>query len=684
MNRLAGETSLYLRQHANNPVDWFPWGPEALAAAKDQDRPIFLSVGYSACHWCHVMEHECFENPAIAALMNQHFVNIKVDREERPDLDQIYMTAHGLLNRGEGGGWPLSVFLAPDLTPFYAGTYFPPDNRYAPQRPSFPQLLTAIADAWATKRDQLVELGANVAEHLRGMSAGEPGDGELSPELLKGAVAALKRSFDPRRGGFGHAPKFPHAGDLRLLMRAGKRFASTEPEAMIRLTLDRMARGGMYDQVGGGFHRYSVDAEWLVPHFEKMLYDNALLPPAYVEAYQLTQDPFYKHIACETLDYVLREMTSPAGGFYSTQDADSEGEEGKFYVWSEAEIDDVLGPELAPLAKSVYAVTDHGNFEGHNILFRSKTDEQDAKLNGLTLDEFRAKLAQIKCMLYGRRGKRVWPGRDEKILAGWNGLMIAAMAQAGAVFGVPKYIEAAARAADFVLTRLRGPDGMLFRTAGETGPAKFTGYLEDHAYMAYALAELYQATFDPKWLRAADDLCDVLIAEFADEAGGGFFYTADAGGELIARMKDAQDGSVPSGNAVAAAAFLKLAVLLDRADLRDHAGRTLKAYRGLMADHPAAAGPMLMALDMHSGPMDEVAVVGRVGEPETGRALAAIRKGFRPNMVVALHDPATGTEAEGSLLAGKTARGAVTVYVCRDFACREPLVGAEAVEAAFG
>ena len=684
MNRLAGETSLYLRQHAGNPVDWFAWGPEALQAAKDRDRPIFLSVGYSACHWCHVMEHESFENPAIAALMNQHFVNIKVDREERPDLDQIYMTAHGLLNRGEGGGWPLSVFLAPDLTPFYAGTYFPPDGRYAPHRPSFPQLLTAIADAWASKREQLVELGGHVAEHLRGMSAGEPGDGELSQELLAGALTALKRSFDPQRGGFGRAPKFPHAGDLRLLMRIGKRFASSEPEGMLRLTLDRMARGGMYDQVGGGFHRYSVDAEWLVPHFEKMLYDNALLPPVYVEAYQLTRDPFYKHVACETLDYLLREMTSPAGGFYSTQDADSEGEEGKFFVWSEAEIGEVLGPDLAPLAKSVYGVTEYGNFEGHSILFRSKTDEQDAKLNELGLDEFRSKLAQIKCQLYGRRAKRVWPGRDEKILAGWNGLMIAAMAQAGAVFGVPKYVEAAAKAAEFVLTRLRGPEGMLFRTTGLAGPAKFTGYLEDHAYMADALAELYQATFDPKWLRAADELCDVLIREFADEAGGGFFYTAGDAGELIARMKDAQDGSVPSGNAVAAAAFLKLAVLLDRADLHDHAEKTLRAYRGLMAEHPAAAGPMLMALDSLLGPVDEVAVIGKVGDPETDRALAAIRKGFRPNMVVALHDPAGGESAEGALLAGKAAKGAVTVYVCRDFACREPLVGADAVEAAFG
>jgi hypothetical protein len=621
-NRLANETSLYLRQHAGNPVDWYPWGPEALARARELDRPIFLSVGYSACHWCHVMEHECFEDPDIAAYLNEHFVSVKVDREERPDVDQIYMTAHQLLTR-EGGGWPLSVFLSPDLTPFYAGTYFPPDDRYAPHRPSFPKLLRAVADAWQTKRDHLAHVGRQLAEHLQGMGDQEAGEGDLSPDLLRGALTASKLTFDWTHGGFGRAPKFPHALELRLLLRLGKRFNLHEATEMVRLALEKMARGGVYDQVGGGFHRYSVDAHWLVPHFEKMLYDNALLPPAYVEAFQVTGDPFFKHVASETLDYVLREMTSPAGAFYSTQDADSEGEEGKFYVWSEKEIEAILGDELAPLAKSVFEVTEHGNFEGHNILFRSKTDEQDARLHGLSLEAFREKLGKIKCKLYGERSKRVWPGRDEKILTAWNGLMVAAFAQAGAVFGVPRYVEAAARAADFLLTRMRDAGGRLYRTAGADQPAKLAGYLEDYAYTADALVTLYEATFDPRWVKAAAELADVMLARFADGKGG-FFYTADDHERLIARTKDLHDGSVPSGNAVAVTALLRLAALTGRDDYRRHAEKTLRTYHTLMADHPSAAGQMLAALDFHLGPVDEVAVVGPAG-PDVDRVLRAVR-----------------------------------------------------------
>jgi uncharacterized protein YyaL (SSP411 family) len=681
VNHLANETSLYLRQHARNPVDWFPWGPEALERARILQRPIFLSIGYSACHWCHVMEHECFENPDIARYLNEHFVSIKVDREERPDLDQIYMTAHQLLTR-EGGGWPLSVFLTPDLTPFYAGTYFPPDDRYAPHRPSFPKLLHAIVDAWENNRAKLAEVGQQVAEHLQGMNQETSTGGELSPELLQDAFRALKRSYDPIQGGFGDAPKFPHALELQLLLRIAHRFNADDATQMVRHTLDKMARGGMYDQIGGGFHRYSVDAQWLVPHFEKMLYDNALLPPVYVETYQVAGDPFYKHIASETLDYVLREMTSSTGGFYSTQDADSEGEEGKFYVWSAKELDEVLGPELATLAKSVYGVTPAGNFEGHSILFRSKSDEQDAKLNGLTLEAFREKLARVKCKLYGARAKRVWPGRDEKLLTAWNALMIGAFAQAGAAFGAAKYTDAAAKAADFVLSHLRGPDGRLFRTAGVGQPAKLAGYLEDYAYLADALVTLYEATFDARWLRAAIELADVMLKHFADP-NGGFFYTADDHEQLIARTKDLHDGSVPSGNAMAVTALLRLAALTGRRDFRDAAERTLKAYRGLMAEHPAAAGQMLVALDFYLGPVDEIAVVGPRGDADTERVLRAIRAKFRPDAVVAFHDPATGAPpAEIALLADKPMQGTVTTYVCRDFACRAPLVGAGAAEKA--
>ena len=378
-NRLVHETSLYLKQHANNPVDWYPWGSEALARAKELNRPIFLSIGYSACHWCHVMEHESFEDEATARLLNEHFVSIKVDREERPDLDTIYMNALQVLTR-EGGGWPLSVFLTPDLTPFYAGTYYPPDDRYAPHRPSFKQLLLGIHDAWVNRRDHVAEVGKNVTDFLRAMGGLEASDSPLSPELLGNALNALRRSFDSTNGGFGTAPKFPHALELKLLLRLAQRLDDKTALHMVRHTLDKMARGGMYDQVGGGFARYSVDAKWLVPHFEKMLYDNALLATAYTEAWQVTRDPFYEQIACETLDYVLKEMTSPSGAFFSTQDADSEGEEGKFYVWSEKRKSATVswGRELSDFAVKVWAVTAQGNFEGHNILFRARSDEEDA------------------------------------------------------------------------------------------------------------------------------------------------------------------------------------------------------------------------------------------------------------------------------------------------------------------
>src|SRR5262245_22660286 len=408
-NRLAHETSLYLKQHANNPVDWYPWGPEALARAKELNRPIFLSIGYSACHWCHVMEHESFEDEATAALMNEHFVCIKVDREERPDLDTIYMNALQVLTR-EGGGWPLSVFLTPDLTPFYAGTYYPPDDRYAPHRPSFRKLLGAIQEAWTKQRDHIHEVGRNVANYLGNLSDLAPGEAPPGPELLTNALAVLRHSFEATHGGFGMAPKFPHALELRLLLRLQRRLDDKSALHMVRHTLEKMARGGIYDQVGGGFARYSVDEKWLVPHFEKMLYDNALLTSAYVEAWQVTRDPFFEEITRETLDYVTREMTAPGGAFHSTQDADSEGEEGKFYVWSQEELRDVLGVEDAEFACKVWRVTKQGNFEGHNILFRTLSNEDEAKANGMSTDAFRSRLATVRNKLYEARSKRVWPG----------------------------------------------------------------------------------------------------------------------------------------------------------------------------------------------------------------------------------------------------------------------------------
>ncbi len=685
-NRLAGETSLYLKQHAHNPVDWFPWGPEALQKAKELGKPIFLSVGYSACHWCHVMAHESFEDEATARVMNAHFVCVKVDREERPDLDTIYMNALQVLTR-EGGGWPLSVFLTPDLTPFFAGTYYPPDDRYAGHgRPSFKRLLAGIADAWENRRDHVAEVGRNVAAYLRDTATFDADNGPLTDDLLKAATSALRGTFDATHGGFGHAPKFPHALELKLLLRVAKRFNDDTALRMVKLTLDKMARGGIYDQLGGGFHRYSVDGHWLVPHFEKMLYDNALLTTAYVEAFQLTRDPFYEQVARETCEYVLRELTSPVGAFYSTQDADSEGEEGKFSVWSDAEFTSTLGPELADIASRTWDVTVGGNFEGHNILHRTRTDAEEAKRFGLGVEAFRARLDDARAKLLAVRGGRVWPGRDEKLLTAWNGLMIAAFAQAGAALDEPRYVEAARRAADHVLTHLRGANGRLFRTAGVDQPAKLNGYLEDYAFLADALVTLYEATFEPHWLRAALDLADLVVKHFADPAGPGFFYTADDHEELIARTKDLHDGSTPSGNAMAVTALLRLAVLCDRRDLAATAEAALRGYRGLMADAPAASGQMLVALDFYLGPVAEVAVVGPAGHADTVAVFRAVRAGFRPNQVVAAPDPATGEPPADliPLLKDKPqVGGAVTTYVCRDYACEAPLVGADAAVKAF-
>ena len=577
-NRLAAETSLYLKQHANNPVDWYPWGPEALAKAKELDRPIFLSVGYSACHWCHVMEHESFEDVDTAALMNGHFVCIKVDREERPDIDTIYMNALHVLTR-EGGGWPLSVFLTPDLTPFFAGTYYPPDDRYAAHgRPSFKRLLAEIHNAWVNRRDRITEIGKTVTEHLQGMSDMAASDAAVSPDLLAGALTALRQNYDPKHGGFGSAPKFPHALELRLLLRLSERFNDPVALEMVKHTLTSMARGGMYDQIGGGFARYSTDEKWLVPHFEKMLYDNALLTSAYVEAFQKTRDPFFEQIARETLDYVDNGMTSDEGPFFSTEDADSEGEEGKFYVWSAEELLDVLGPKDAEFAAKVWGVTKRGNFEGHNILHRTLSDEDEAKANGISVEAFRNKLAEIKRKLIPVRSARVWPGRDEKLLTTWNGLMIAAFAQAGAAFGNQHYLDAATGAADSILNNMRTPDGRLYRTAGVGQPPKLNGYLEDYAFLADALVTLYEATFEPKWLHAAVDLSEVMLKHFADPNGPGFFFTADDHEQLIARTKDLHDGSTPSGNAMAVTALLRLAALTGRRDLAEPSAATARRW----------------------------------------------------------------------------------------------------------
>lgn len=678
VNRLAQESSLYLRQHAHNPIDWYPWGQEALQRAKELDRPIFLSIGYSACHWCHVMAHESFEDERIADILNRNFVSIKVDREERPDLDTIYMAAVQALNQGQGG-WPMSVFLTPDLEPFYAGTYFPPDNRYG--RPGFGFLLTKIAEAWEQRRDELRQSGRYIAEALRESMNVPPQPGEPDARLFDSAVQMFRRAFDPVHGGLGRAPKFPRPIDLRLMLRLHQRGQHGDLLGMVRLTLDKMARGGIYDQIAGGFHRYSTDERWLVPHFEKMLYDNALLPPAYVETYQLTGDPFYKQIAQETLDWVLRDMTAPTGGFYSTLDADSEGEEGKFYVWSEKEIDDILGPDLAETFKYVYDVSPGGNWEGHNILNCPKTLEQNARLLQRSAEELARQLQMAKSRLEAERAKRVRPGRDEKILTSWNALMIAALAQAGAVFDESLYIEAARRAADFLLTHLRTPQGRLWHTADERGRAKLPAYLDDYAYLVDALVTLYEADFDPRWLAEAVRLAELMIDLFGDRAEGGFFYTAKDHEALLARTKEVHDSSTPSSMGMAVLGLQRLAALTGRDDFRDRAEATLRAYQGAIAEAPLACGTLLLGVDFWLGPVQEFAIVGGRQDNETRRVLRAIRQVFRPHAVVAFREPTEPADGIG-LLQGKEAHGPVTTYICRRFACEAPLVGAAAAEEA--
>jgi uncharacterized protein YyaL (SSP411 family) len=687
VNRLAQESSPYLRQHARNPVDWYPWGPEALERARRLDRPIFLSIGYSACHWCHVMEHESFENEEIARLLNDHFVSIKVDREERPDLDQIYMAAVQLLNRGQGG-WPMSVFLTPDLRPFTGGTYFPPDDHYG--RPGFKRVLRLVLEWWTQRRAQIDEAAAQITEQVRHVGQLAPGGDAPDVGLLREAAHMLRRAFDPMHGGFGSAPKFPHPMDVRLLLRVARRFGDEEALHMAHFTLEKMALGGIWDHLGGGFARYSTDARWLVPHFEKMLYDNALLTLAYLEAFQATGDDSFREVVRETLGWVRREMTSPEGPFFSTLDADSEGQEGKFYVWTAGEIEAVLGKDDAALFARVYGVDSDGNWHdptGHappntNILHRTKTFAQSARLEGMPEDELRRRLADCRHKLFEARSKRVRPGLDDKVLTAWNGLMIAAFARAAQTLDEPSYAADAARAADFVLTRLRTPDGRLLRTWSAGHEPRLNAYLEDYSFLIDALVELYEATFAPRWLDEALRLAGVMVEQFWDEKEGGFFFTGRDHEGLIARGKDPHDNATPSGNAMAVTGLLRLVKLTGRADLAAKAEATLRLYSGLMASHPMAASQMLLAVDFALGPVKEIAIVGDPAAEETRRVVRAARRGFRPHQVVALLPASASAPAALPLLEGKTSQGAVTTYVCENFACQAPLIGAEAAEAA--
>jgi uncharacterized protein YyaL (SSP411 family) len=594
-NRLATQTSPYLLQHAGNPVNWHPWDAEALDMAVRQDKPIFLSIGYSACHWCHVMAHESFENVQIARLLNENFISIKVDREERPDLDQIYMEAVQLMTGR--GGWPMSVFLTPQQTPFYGGTYWPAQRRHG--LPGFDEVLRAVSKAWQKNRGDLLQQSQQVMQAL-GSDPWHGAAGELNDGPLKAAETALADAFDPHYGGFGPAPKFPQPISLRLLLRRGQRTGSSALLDMVNTTLQNMARGGMYDQLGGGFHRYSVDERWLVPHFEKMLYDNALLAGCYLEAWQATGDPLYERVVRETLDYVLRDMAAPDGGFASAEDADSEGSEGKFYVWTPEEIAAVLGEERAKTFCEVYDVTAEGNFEGHNILhvvsplLRTASgtmgEGQGVRAGGSITADYRVQLLAA-------RARRVRPSRDDKVLVSWNSLLIDALARAGTALNEPRYAIAAAAAADFLLGRLRDKNGRLLHS-WRNGRAAHAACLDDYASLANALVTLYEQQPDARWLDEAIRLADAILAHFADPQKGGFFYTADDSEPLIVRKKDLVDNSAPSGNGLAVMVLLRLSDKCGRSEYREAAENTLRACMGVLQQAPTATGELLLALEL--------------------------------------------------------------------------------------
>ncbi len=666
-NRLAHETSPYLLQHAHNPVDWYPWGDEALARARAEDKPILLSVGYSACHWCHVMERESFENPQTAALMNQYFVNIKVDREERPDVDAIYMEAVQALTGH--GGWPMTVFLTPDGAPFFGGTYYPPEDRHG--LPGFPRLLLAIAQAWQTQRSGLVEQGQQVLAALDKSQALAPSRLAIDASVLDGAYRQLAREFDPRFGGFGGAPKFPQAMNWEFMLRTWRRTGDEAARAMVEKTLDAMASGGIYDHLGGGFHRYTVDGQWLVPHFEKMLYDNALLTRLYLNAYQAFGHERYRRVVEETLEYIRRDMTDAAGGFYAAEDADSEGEEGKFYVWSYAEVQALLGADADPFCR-FYDVTRSGNWEGHNILHVTRDVPTAAREFGMAADDLEALLQRGRAALFAARAQRVRPGRDDKVLTAWNGLMLAAFAEAGAVLDRADYRAIAVQNAEFILGQMQD-NGRLLRT-WKGGQAKILGFQEDYAYLIHGLLHLYEATFDLRWVEAARRLADAMLDLFWDNQDGGFFQTGVDQTGLVTRPMDVFDNATPSGNSMGADVLLRLAHLLAEEEYSRRALVIMERVRDLVTRAPGAFGHLLNAVDRTLATPKEVAIVGRPEEGDTQALLAQVYRRYLPNRVLALRAPADPRPAEViPLLADRDAlNGQATAYVCENYACQMP------------
>ena len=667
-NRLIHETSPYLLQHAHNPVDWYPWSEEAFEKAKKENKPVLLSIGYSACHWCHVMERESFENEKIAALMNELFVNIKVDREERPDLDEIYMNAVQMLTGR--GGWPMTMFLTPEGKPFYGGTYFPPEDRQG--MPGFPRILQGVAQAYRERPADVEKSVAQILETLHHMAESQPSENDFAPGIIAESCEKIARAYDSENGGLGQAPKFPNPGVYELFLRYYSESGDERYLTMVAQTLSKMAQGGIYDHVGGGFHRYSVDAKWLVPHFEKMLYDNAQLLRIYSQAYLITREPLYKTVVEESARYLLREMHQPEGGFYSTQDADSEGEEGKFFVWTLAEIDALLGAEDGEVFARMYDVTEEGNFEEKNILHPILTVDQASKFFRKEKSEIEALIARTKEKLFTAREKRIKPFRDEKIIAAWNGLLLSGLAEAIKITGASSCLEASRRTVEFIFGRMFR-DGYLLHVYKD-GQAKLRGYLDDYAFVALGLLDLYEVLLDRSLIDRAMELADIMLREFWDERGGGLFYTGKSHQPLISRAKPVFDASIPSGNAIAAQLLLRLYHLVGAEEYHTRAETILRSYYDAMVSQPFGFAHMLCALDQYLHPAKEIVIVGERSDARTTDLIKEIHSLYLPNKAVLIFAPGESLEKVSPLMVGKQQiDGRPTAYVCQNFTCSAPV-----------
>ncbi len=694
-NRLAREPSPYLRQHAQNPVDWYPWGDEAFEKAKREDKPVFLSIGYATCHWCHVMAHESFEDEEVARLMNEAFVSVKVDREERPDVDNLYMTVCQMMTGH--GGWPLNVLLTPEREPFHAMTYVPKSGRFG--RMGMTDLVPRIHELWRTERERVLRSAESLTGALKASAAQEGTGGALGEETLRAAYDALAQRFDAAHGGFGAAPKFPSPHNLLFLLRYWRRTGKERALGMVTQTLDAMRRGGIFDHLGYGFHRYSTDARWLLPHFEKMLYDQATLAWTFVEAYQATGHPRYRATAEEIFAYVLRDLTAPEGGFYSAEDADSEGEEGTFYVWTTDEVRDVLSENLAALVIRAYGLEKEGNFveestrrkTGANILHLREPIAEIAADEGLSEAALEEKLSAAREALFARREKRERPLRDDKILTDWNGLLIAALAKAARAFGEARYAEAAETAAAFLLEEMADDDGRLLHRYHAEGEEKagIRAHLDDCAFLAYGLSELYEATFDEKWLEAALALAEEMTAHFHDAERGGFFLTADDGEQLLVRQKGFYDGAIPSGNSLAMLALLRLARLTGRTGLEEQATGIAEAASAQVGQQPTGFTALLMGLDFGLGPAREIVIAGAPGAEGTQTMLRVVREAYLPSSVVLLRPDGDGEREEplitklAPFTAAQRAReGEATAYVCQNHQCRAPVTEISELRAA--